>query len=250
MEIIQLGSSRHNQNPPEINEQNRNPSLNDLKITNLKSGVKNPNRVNVFINDKFEFSLDISQVVDLKLKVGKTISKKQLDDFRKASEFGKLYQRTLEWVLMRPRSIKETRDYLYKKTNQNKLVKTEAGHTMKPVFDLSKEELADLSDQIIARLISKKYLDDLNFANYYAEYRFVKKGVSRKRLKMELTKKGIANNIIEQVVEKRNDKEEILKIIARKHKKYDKEKLIGYLCRQGFDYQLVQELVSSMDDTI
>ena len=86
-----------------------------LKITDLRQGVKNPNRVNVFVNGKFAFSLDVSQVVDYKLKVGKEISVAELEELKKASEFGKLYQRILEWVLMRPRSERETRDYLYKK---------------------------------------------------------------------------------------------------------------------------------------
>ena len=41
------------------------------------------------------------------------------------------------------------------------------------------------------------------------------------------------------------EKEEILKIIAKKRSRYsDDEKLIAYLCRQGFQYGLVQEMVA------
>ena len=87
-----------------------------LKITDIKQGVKNSNRANIFINDKYAFSLDISQVVDFRLKKGEEISAEQLEEYKKASEFGKLYQRTLEWVLTRPRSVRETSDYLFKKT--------------------------------------------------------------------------------------------------------------------------------------
>lgn len=60
---------------------------------------------------------------------------------------------------------------------------------------------------------------------------------------MELTKKGVSSDIIEKVLDHRSDEEEILKMIAKKRAKYDDEKLISYLCRQGFDYQLVQNLV-------
>ena len=60
---------------------------------------------------------------------------------------------------------------------------------------------------------------------------------------MELKKKGISDEIIEKVLGGRNDEEEILKMIAKKRSKYDDDKLIQYLCRQGFDYQLVQNLV-------
>jgi regulatory protein len=62
-------------------------------ITDLKQGVKNENRVNVFVNNKYSFSLDISQVVDFHLKKGLEISEEQIEEYKRASEFGKLYQR-------------------------------------------------------------------------------------------------------------------------------------------------------------
>ena len=198
------------------------------KITNLKQGVKNPNRVNVFVDDKFSFSLDVSQVVDLKIKVGQEISEDKLGEFKKASEFGKLYQRALEWVLMRPRSERETRDYLYKKIYDKKLNK-------------------NYINKIINRLQSKNYLDDLKFAEWYVENRFVKKGISKKRLKMELLRKGISMGIIDEVLDLRNDEEEIKKIILKKRNKYDDDKLINYLCRQGFSYQQVHNLVHDFE---
>lgn len=199
-----------------------------MKITELKQGVKNPNRVNVFVDGKYEFSLDVTQVVDFKIKVGMEISPEQLVEFKKASEFGKLYQRALEKALMRPHSEREMRDYLCKKIYGKKLDK-------------------EYIDRIIGRLIEKKYLSDFEFAKWYVENRFVKKGVSLKRLKMELMKKGVAAEIIDEVLDgsERNDEEEILKIIAKKRAKYDDEKLTAYLCRQGFPYQLVNELVQS-----
>lgn len=198
----------------------------DLVITDIRQGVKNQNRVNVFVNGEYSFSLDISQVVDYKIKVGKKISKEELAEYKKASEFGKIYQRTLEWVLIRPRSERETRDYLRRKINEKKI----------------DEKYCDL---IIERLTNKGYLDDKKFAEYYAENRFVKKGVSAKRLKMELAKKGVNQEIIDETIEKseRSDEKEILKIIEKKRKKYDDEKLIQYLCRQGFLFELSRELV-------
>ena len=197
-----------------------------LVVTDIRQGVKNPNRANIFINGKYSFSLDITQVVDLKVKIGKTVSEEELAELKRASEFGKLYQRTLEWVLVRPRSLKETRDYLRKKIYDRKL---DAG----------------FSDMIIERLTEKKYLDDEKFAEYYVENRFVKKGISQKRLKMELFKKGVAAEIVEEVLanSERDEVEEAKKIIAKKRGRYDDEKLIAYLCRQGFPYQLARSLI-------
>ena len=199
-----------------------------MKITELKQGVKNPERVNVFLDDKFSFSLDISQVVEFKLKVGMEISEEQLAEFKSASDFGKLYQRALEWVLVRPRSEKEVRDFLYKKIYEKKLDK-------------------NYIYLIINKLKDKKYLDDKTFAEYYVENRFLKRGISKKRLRMELVKKGISGEIIDEVLDKRNDEEEIKKIIAKKRNKYTEEKLISYLCRQGFSFELSRELVRSYE---
>ena len=201
----------------------------ELLITDLKQGVKNPDRVNVFVNNRFSFSLDVSQVVDLGVKKGLVITAEQLEEFKKASEFGKLYQRTLEWVLMRPHSEKETRDYLYKKIYDRKLDKS-------------------YIDRIIEKLEAKGYVNDRRFAEWYEENRLVKKGVSRRRLEMELAKKGVSSDIISEVLSEsgRDEKEEILKVIAKKRAKYGTdEKLISYLCRQGFSYNLVREVVES-----
>ena len=66
---------------------------------------------------------------------------------------------------------------------------------------------------------------------------------------MELMKKGVATEIVDEVLNGRNDEEEIRKMIARKKSKYDDpQKLIAYLCRQGFSYDLVQRLVKEVED--
>ena len=214
-------------------------------ISDIKQAVKNQNRANVFVDGKYSFSLDISQVVDFKLKVGQKITEEQLLEYKKASELGKLYQRTLEWVLIRPRSERETRDYLRKKLKSSSSEGSSQGAC--PSLTSSEESFKLLND-IISRLQSKGYLDDTKFAEYYVENRFVKKGISQKRLRMELIKKGIAKDIIDTVIDSRNDEEEIHKIIAKKRSKYDDDKLIRYLCRQGFSYQLAQSLVACGKD--
>ena len=193
-------------------------------ITNLKQGVKNPNRVNVFVDGRFAFSLDVAQVVELKLKIGRKLSEEEMTECKKASEFGKLYQRALEWVLMRPRSEKELNDYLYKKVFEKKLNK-------------------DYISLVVERLKAKDYLSDRKFAEFWVENRFVKKGVSRKRLFIELARKGVSKEIIDEVLDGRDDEQEIQKMIAKKRSKYDDDKLIAYLCRQGFSYDLVRRLV-------
>lgn len=222
-----------------------------MTITELKQGVKNPNRVNVFVDGKFSFSLDVAQVVEYKLKVGLALTAERLDELKKASDYGKLYQRTLEWVLVRPRSVRETRDYLVRKlrkSSSDALVPARryGRDFARPLLvsrGWSSEDTSELSNRIISRLLDKGYLDDRKFAEWYVENRFTVKGVSKKRLKMELMKKGVASEIIGEVLDGRDDEEEILKMIAKKRAKYDDEKLLAYLCRQGFSYDLARKAI-------
>ena len=229
----------------------------ELVVTDIKPAVKNENRVNVFVNNRYDFSLDIAQVVDFKIKVGKKLTETELEKLRQASEFGKLYQRALEKTLSRPHSVKEIRDYLKTKRKKREAENKMAIENRKKdrelirKYKLKTKELPVFSDsdieKIIEKLLEKNYLNDQKFAEYFVENRNQKKGESIKKLKLELAKKGIEQNIIEQVLENssRNDEEEIKKIIAKKSKKYDEEKLISYLARQGFDYQFAKDLVQA-----
>ena len=132
-------------------------------ITDIKEAVRNQDRLNIYIDGKFFCSLALSQVVDLKLKIGRQLSDEELVSLKKASEFGKLYQRALEYALMRPHSQKEMRDYLKKKT-LSKAVRIKNKKTgeyqtkMKEGFD------ASLIEPVLERLIERGYVDDEHFA--------------------------------------------------------------------------------------
>lgn len=221
MEIIDLSSSKE-----------ETPTSDYNIVTAIKPAVKNENRVNIFIDEEFAFSLDISQAIDFKLKVGKSLEDAEIKKLKKASNFGKLYQRTLEWALSRPRSIRETRDYLKKKQFDKK------------DYGITDEDI----EKVLQILIQKKYLDDQRFAEYYIENRFQKKGISKKRLKIELLKKGIDTGMVEETLAQsdRDEVEEIKKIIFKKRARYDDEKLLGYLVRQGFDYELSKMMIESL----
>ena len=224
-----------------------------LRITELRQGVRDENRVNVFVNGKYALSLDIAQVVELGVKVGQIVSEERLAELRRASEFGKVYQRALEWVLMRPRSVREVREYLRRgeRTRQAKerqaewrVTKGQAGEREGAKKSGRERAEYDFDEVIVERLTTRGYVDDRKFAEFWVENRFVKKGVSEKRLRIELAQKGVAKEIIDEVLLGRDEEAELKKMIARKRAKYDDEKLMAYLCRQGFDYGLVRELVA------
>ena len=119
-----------------------------MKITGLKEQIRDLNRVNVFIDGSYSFSLTIAQIIDEKIKVGSEINETRLIVLNKLSETGKIYMRALEWLMRRPHSEKEFKDYLYQKK-------------VDPV----------LGDSLILRLTQAGYLSDTRFAEWWAEVR-------------------------------------------------------------------------------
>jgi len=205
-----------------------------MKISALKAQTRDKNRVNVFVDGAYSFSLDVMQVVELGIKSGNDYSEDELTSLKNESLYGKLYTRSLEYALVRPRSLREMRDYLYKKT---RATRTKMG-------DIKEGVSPELTQRVYERLIENGYLNDEKFARFWVDNRNVRKGTSIRKLTSELQSKGVDASIIEKVLSHsgRSDDEEIQKIIAKKASKYDDErKLIAYLIRQGFRYDDIKQ---------
>lgn len=212
-----------------------------MKITALKIQVRDKDRVNVFVDGKYSFSLDITQVAELGIKSGNEYTEEELVELENESRFGKLYTRALEYALTRPRSQREMRDYLYKKTRDSR---TKTG-------DIRKGVSVELTNRVFDRLVEKGYLDDEKFARFWVENRNVRKGTSLRKLHGELLLKGVDKTIIEQIFESsdRSDDEELLKVIAKKAARYDDEqKLIAYLMRQGFRFDDIKAALNTLKE--
>lgn len=215
-----------------------------MEVTKLSSQIKNPDRINIFLNNKYEFSLDISQVIDLAVKPGNIYSDEEVVVLRREGEFSKYYTKAMVYSLARPRSTREISDYLYRQTRaKTYLVKGERRERigMAP----------ELSQRIINKLIEKKYLNDENFARYWVENRNLKKGISERTLKQELLKKGVSQEIVNTVIEnsERNDEEELKKVIAKRRHRYESDdKFIKYLMSKGYQYYQIQEVLSADND--
>jgi regulatory protein len=76
-------------------------------ITAIGVQARNKDRVNVSVDGKYRFSLDMFQVIELGIKVGKSYDEAELTTLEEESQFGKLYGRALEYCLMRPHSARE-----------------------------------------------------------------------------------------------------------------------------------------------
>ncbi len=210
-----------------------------MKITSISVQVRDKNRVNVSIDGKYRFSLDLSQVTELGIKTGNEYTEAELADLENESQFGKLYMRALEYSLMRPHSERELSDYLYRKTRDTR---TKTGAIKNGV---SKE----LTQRVYDRITQKGYVNDEAFAQYWVENRQLRKGISKRKLQSELAAKGVNRTIVDSLLAQtdRNDQDELQKIIEKKAAKYDDEqKLIAYLARQGFSYDDIKQALEDL----
>src|ERR1700693_6004632 len=138
-----------------------------MRITAIKQQVKNPQRVSVFVDEKYSFSLSLDELLREKIKKDDELDKAAEKRFKKISIDGKLRARALEWLLNRPHSIREFKDYLYRK-----------------------EAEPDQTDSFVEEFITKGYLDNSKFAVWFTELQ-ARKGKSDRAIRAELFKKGI-----------------------------------------------------------
>ena len=202
-------------------------------VTDIQVQARNPDRVNISIDGKYRFSLDIAQLSDLGIKKGRELDEHKLAELMGESEFGKLYARALEYCLMRPHSAREVRDYLYRKTLPRRY-KSRTGE-IKERAGIAKT----ISERTFNRLVERDYINDERFARWWVETRNQTKGTSLRKLRSELAAKGVSSGIIDEALEAggRDDENELSKIVAKKRPRYpDDQKFMQYLARQGFRY--------------
>lgn len=216
-----------------------------MKITALTIQQRDPNRVNVIVDGKFRFSLDVFQISDIGIRVGKEYSDAELTKLELESQFGKLYARTLEYCFMRPHSSREIRDYLYKKTFTKRYKSKRTGELLeRPGY------AQDVTVRVFERLVQKGYVDDEKFARFWVENRNLSKGASRRKLQAELAAKGVERSIVDRLLSEsdRNDTDELQKVIMKKRSKYsDDTKLMQYLARLGFGYDDIKDAMQKIE---
>ena len=198
-----------------------------MKITAIKAQVKNPERVSVFVDGKYEFSLSLDELLKEGLKKDTEFDKSDLKKLKKISADGKLRLRAMEWLLNRPHSKREFRDYLYRK----------------------KAEL-DLVESFIKEFSEKGYLDDRKFGEWFIELQ-KRRNKSDRAIRSELFKKGLGREMVDELLsaEEVDEASRLKALIEKKRKstryKDDSIKLAKYLTSQGFSWDDVKEALSS-----
>ena len=195
-----------------------------MQITKVAPAAKTPGRYNIFVDGQYSFSLDELQLVQAGLHSGLDIDEKQLAKFRNESEFGKNYIRAIDLISRRLRSEKEIRDYARRKS-----------------------WTADNTERVIERLKARGYLNDKVFAESFVRARQNAGKYSRRRIELDLRRKGIADSIVKEVLhDEVSDTDALRKLIAKRVKRYDDPtKLKAYLLRAGFNYDNINREIDA-----
>jgi regulatory protein len=193
------------------------------KITALEFQKKNPDRVSVFLDGKFAFGLPA--IIAAHLKRGQVLSDADIQSLEDGGAVETAYDRTLNYLSYRPRSRAEVERYLQKR-------------------GLSEAQI----EPVAQRLERAGLLDDEAFARYWVENRERHRPRGPRALRYELRQKGIANETIDRAVASVDVPDSAYRSAgpkARQLAHLDREafvkKLVAYLARRGFDYEIARE---------
>ncbi len=203
-----------------------------ILITDLKEQVKDDTRVNVYINEKYVFSISKLDVAFYKLKVGEEISKKTYDEIFENVVLAKAKMTAMSYLSYKDRSKREVIRKLKEK-----------GYTK------------EVTKQTLKFLISYGYINDLEFSKKFVKQRVEKKGYGKFKVVRELSEKGISDEIIEQVTENIGEsEEEMALVLARKKARSldlteykDKQKLFAYLQRRGYSFEIIKRVIEKIN---
>lgn len=196
-------------------------------ITSIKQ-QKKKDRVNVYLDDKFGFGIDLDNFVLLNLRVNQELTDEEIEKIVRKAEFQKSLDKILRFATVRPRSEKEIRDYFKRKK-----------------YHIS------IYDSLLEKLKHFELLDDLKFAKWWIDQRMQFKPKSKRIIIQELRTKGISQNNIddafgETVIDEEKLAKELLNKKMYKWKNLEhriaKQKMSQYLAGKGFGWDVITKL--------
>jgi regulatory protein len=186
-------------------------------ITALVMQKRDKERVNVFVDGEYAFSLSLVEAA--RLKKGQTLTEAEVAALRAQDDVQRTMDRALRFLGHRPRSVQEVRRKLAE-------------------YELPESTIS----LVIERLQSQGYLDDMAFARYWLENRDTFKPRGPKAIRFELRQKGVPDRIIEAVLEELDADDGALRAArdqARRLRGYARRdfrhKITNFLMRRGYD---------------
>lgn len=185
---------------------------------------KNGEYINLFVDDDFCCGISLNQVSEWKLYKGQIISAKQIDEICRQASQNRAYVAAIRYLSYRIRSSGEVRQYLRRRN------------------------LEEMTEYVIERLTSEKYLDDVEFTKSWLKMR-CDMNWSLRAIKQDLVRKGIAHETIEKLVIDIDSEASIRYLIDKKNRyqKHDRDKMTKYLSGKGFDYEQIKKCLDEIN---
>jgi len=205
-----------------------------VKISDIKPQQKNKNRVSVYLDGKYGFSLDYDTLNRGGLHIGDTVSDELRENLLHTDEGAR------------------ARDYAYMLLSYRSRTEYEI-FTRLLERGFSKESVR----QVLHSLKHSGLVDDRSFAEEWVEDMFSRRPMGRLRAEHELMKRRIREDIIHEVCEKAytQDTEERLARTAAEKKlnalgvyaeEEVRKKISSFLQRRGFDFGVIHNLMGEL----
>ena len=200
------------------------------KITAISFGKGRGKRVNVSRDGRFAFSLEAEVAVKEGLQVGQELSNSQIEALARSDHFHRCLNAAAHYLSYRPRSEFELRERLYQRG-----------------FD------GDSVEAVLTRLKEQGLVDDTAFAQFWKDNRESFSPRSRWLTKLELKRKGVVGDIIDQVVDVIDDDDCAYRAALNKVRSLSmsdyqgfRHRLGEYLKRRGFSYGVINHTVERL----
>ena len=200
------------------------------KITAIKQGKGQRRRVNVFLDGRFAFSLEAEVALREGLRVGQELAPGQIEALAKSDQFQRCLNAALGYLSYRPRSQSELKERLGRRG-----------------FD------GDDIAAVLGRLKEMGLVDDVSFAQFWRDNRQSFRPRSQRLTRLELRRKGVAEEIIDQTVSQVDDADSAYQAALGKARRLPRSDYQGfrrrlgeYLRRRGFDYGVISHTVNRL----
>jgi regulatory protein len=204
------------------------------QITRIVQQKKDKERVNIYLDGKYAFPTTLESVLTKSLKVGKELSLQQISDLKNEGDTSKIFNKALNYMTSRPHSERE----------------------LKMWFRRKKIEDENITEKVTLKLKKLNLINDLEFAKWWVEQRSAFKPKGKNALKAELAQKGINREIIEEVLsdtDRDTEKEMAIKLAEKRisrlqslEPKEQKRKLLEFLGRRGFSYDIARDAIDEL----
>ena len=197
------------------------------KITGLHTGKRREKRVNVYLDDKFAFSLQADVAVKEDLQVGQELTANQIEALATSDRMQRCFNAATRYLSYRPRSEAEVRQRLQQRG-----------------FDGGGIEAA------LTRLKEQGLVDDAAFAQFWTDNRETFSPRSQWLTRLELRRKGVADETIDDVVDAVDDGDSAYRAALSKVRHLPlsdyqsfRRRLGEYLKRRGFSYEVINYII-------